>query len=73
MKNGLANIFIATMLLVFVSSAAAQEPQPEEDFQSWNDVQLTIPLSPKLDFQTQFTRLGKNDASNDGRFLAAGL
>ena len=59
MKNGLTNVFIVTMLLVFVSTAAAQEPQPEEDFQSWNDVQLTIPLSPKLDFQTQFTGIGK--------------
>ena len=72
MKNGRTILFIVTVLLVFVSSAAAQEPQPEEDFQSWNDVQLTIPLSPKLDFQTQFTgRLGKNVTRlNDGRFLA---
>jgi len=72
MKNGLAALFIVTMLLVFVSSSTAQEPQPEEDFQSWNDLQLTIPLSPKLDFQTQFTgRLGKNVTRlNEGRFLA---
>ena len=72
MKNGVANLFIVTMLLVFASTAAAQDLQPEDDFQSWNDVQLTIPLSPKLDFQTQFTgRLGKNVTRlNDGRFLA---
>ena len=59
---------------VFAFAVAAQDPQPEEDFQSWNDVQLTIPLSPKLDFQTQFTaRIGKNVTRlNDGR-LAVGV
>jgi len=48
----------------------AQDPQPEDDFQSWNDLQLTIPLTKKLDFQTTVTmRLGKNVTRlNDGRF-----
>jgi Protein of unknown function (DUF2490) len=57
------------MMFTAAVIAAAQEPQPEEDFQSWNDLQLTIPLSPKLDFQTAFTaRLGKNVTRlNDGR------
>ena len=75
MENGPGNLlsmFVMSVVLVFAVNA--QEPQPEEDFQSWNDVQITVPLSEKLDFQTQFTaRLGKNVTRlNDGRF-AAGL
>jgi Protein of unknown function (DUF2490) len=70
MKSGPGRLFLLVCPLVLAFAAAGQEPQPEEDFQSWNDVQLTIPLSPKLDFQTQFTaRLGKNVTRlNDGRF-----
>ena len=62
------------MTAVFAFTVAAQDPQPQDDLQSWNDVQITIPLAEKLDFQTQFTaRLGKNVTRfNDGRF-AAGL
>ena len=67
-------LVIVSMVFTVAVIAVAQDPQPEEDFQSWNDVQLTVPLSPKFDFQTQFTvRLGKNVTRlNDGRF-AAGL
>src|SRR5262245_1508046 len=69
MKDGLRRLLIFVIPAMFAVAVAAQEPQPEEDFQSWNDVQLTVPLSPKIDFQTQFTaRLGKNVTRlNDGR------
>ena len=72
MKTGLRSLWFTAFLFLFAIAVVGQEPQPEEDFQSWNDVQLTIPLSPKVDFQTQFTaRLGKNVTRlNDGRFLA---
>jgi len=70
MENGLANVSILAIPLLLALTVGAQDLQPEEDFQSWNDLQLTIPLSPKVDFQTQFTvRLGKNVTRlNDGRF-----
>jgi hypothetical protein len=72
MKTGLDMLLIFAITPLLPFWAAAQDRQPEGDFQSWNDVQLTIPLSPKVDFQTQFTaRLGKNATRlNDGRFLA---
>jgi hypothetical protein len=72
MKPWIRNLLIVASLLIFALAVSGQDPQPEDDFQSWNDVQLTVPLSPKLDFQTQFTaRLGKNVTRlNDGRFLA---
>jgi hypothetical protein len=42
----------------------------DEDFQSWNDLQLTVPMSKHVDFVTKITmRFGKNVTRlNDGRF-----
>jgi hypothetical protein len=70
MKNGLGRWLVFVIPAVFAVAAAAQDLQPEDDFQSWNDVQITVPLTPKLDFQTQLTgRFGKNVTRlNDGRF-----
>lgn len=53
----------------FVSRAHCQEPQPESDFQSWNDIQLTVPINKDLDLYGALTaRLGKNVTRlNDGR------
>lgn len=66
---------ILVMLIIFLGglvSAKAQTPPlvEQDDFQSWNDVQLTVPMSEKVDFVTQVTgRLGKNVTQfNDGRF-----
>jgi Protein of unknown function (DUF2490) len=42
-------IFITGVLLLQVS-ADAQTPVPENDIQSWNDIQVTIPLTKKTDF-----------------------
>ena len=57
--------FSALALLIFgvlcVSRAAAQSRVPENDTQSWNDVQLTIPMNRKVDFVVLGSlRLGDN-------------
>ena len=58
-------------ILFIAGAAAAQEPQPESDLQSWNDISLTVPVSKKVDFNLTFTaRFGKNITRiNDGRVL----
>jgi hypothetical protein len=46
---------------VFVWAASAGAQVPEKDTQSWNDVQLTIPMTKKVDFVMQGTlRIGDN-------------
>jgi hypothetical protein len=61
-----------TIILSAVFTANAQTPPlvAQDDFQYWNDVQLTVPISKKVDFVTQLTmRFGKNISRlNDGRF-----
>jgi hypothetical protein len=63
----------ANLLLILGSLAifaAGQIVQDDEDFQSWNDVQLTVPMSKLVDFQTRVTtRFGKNVTRlNDSRW-----
>lgn len=56
-------LLISTILLCVIgySSAEAQTPVPKADTQSWNDVQLTVPLNKKVDFLIQGTvRIGGN-------------
>ena len=48
-------------VLVCAAHATAQSPVPETDNQSWNDLQITVPMTKKVDFTTQVTlRLGDN-------------
>lgn len=68
-------IKIITMLMIclgFSAFAKSQTPPlvEQDDVQSWNDVQLTVPMSKKVDFVTQITmRFGKNISRlNDARF-----
>lgn len=58
------------VLILFAASANAQTITDDEDFQSWNDIQLTVPMTEKFDFYTAVTmRFGKNVTRlNDGRF-----
>jgi hypothetical protein len=58
------------VLLLFAASASAQVITETEDFQSWNEVQLTVPMTKEFDFYTAVTmRFGKNVSRlNDGRF-----
>ena len=59
-------LFGALMVLLCSQMAVAQD---DDDIQSWNDVQITVPLSKKVDFFTKLTlRFGKNVSRlNDGR------
>lgn len=62
------------LMMVFICCGAliadAQLITDDEDVQSWNDVQLTVPVSKKFDFYTAVTmRFGKNVTRlNDGRY-----
>jgi hypothetical protein len=54
-------MFLSAILLCAGGRVWAQTPVPKSDTQSWNDVQLTIPLSKKVDFLIQGTlRIGGN-------------
>lgn len=54
-------LFLTAILLCADGRAGAQRPVPKSDTQSWNDLQLTIPVSKKVDFLIQGTlRLGGN-------------
>ena len=64
-------IFPALAIIVFcVVFAKAQLITDDEDFQSWNDVQLIVPMNKSFDFYTMLTmRFGKNvTRPNDNRF-----
>jgi Protein of unknown function (DUF2490) len=60
------------ILLWSLTEAKSQVPAlvAQDDIQSWNDIQLTIPVSKKVDFVTQLTgRFGKNISRlNDARY-----
>jgi hypothetical protein len=48
-------------LLVCAAQVSAQSRVPKSDNQSWNDLQIIIPMARKVDFTTQITlRLGDN-------------
>jgi len=52
---------IAALLLGAITISYSQTPVPKSDTQSWNDVQLTIPLGKQVDFLIQGTlRIGGN-------------
>jgi len=56
MKSG-----VLFLILTCAASAAAQSPVSETDTQSWNDFQLTIPMTKRIDFVPQLTlRFGDN-------------
>ena len=58
MKSSAASL---TILFVCLGQAAAQSRVPESDNQSWNDVQITVPVTKQVDFTMQATlRLGDN-------------
>lgn len=67
MKKILLTLIVFGALTAFVN---AQVITDDEDIQSWNDVQMTVPLNKSFDFYTAVTmRFGKNVSRlNDGRF-----
>jgi hypothetical protein len=63
-------VLIAVLNLICLVFVKAQTLQKQDDTQSWNDVQLTVPMSKYVDFWTSVTmRFGKNITRlNDGRY-----
>jgi hypothetical protein len=61
-NTAMKKIFFALAFICFgVLFANAQPITDDEDIQSWNDVQLTVPMSKQFDFYTALTlRYGKN-------------
>src|SRR4051812_559163 len=58
-------MLLAPLMLFNVDFASAQtgtrRPAPKGDTQEWNDVQITVPLNKKVDFQLLGTlRIGRN-------------
>lgn len=54
-------ILIIALFLAFSIAAVAQSAPDRSDTQSWNDLQLTVPLSKKVDFVTKLSlRFGSN-------------
>lgn len=64
------NFFVLALICFGILFADAQTITDDEDIQSWNDVQLTIPINKEFDFYTSLTlRFGKNITRlNDGRY-----
>ena len=61
MKQPIFGLLALTAILICAGRSSSQTPVPKSDTQSWNDVQLAIPLSKKVDFVIQGTlRIGGN-------------
>jgi hypothetical protein len=59
----LNKVWISSTLFLFLASVSvwAQTPVPKADTQSWNDVQLTVPINKQFDLLVQGTiRIGGN-------------
>lgn len=63
-------VFALFFTIIFTLSAVAQKTNDDDDFQSWNDLQLTVAMAKKVDLFTQLTgRFGNNISQfSDGRF-----
>lgn len=63
-------LFALAAVAVCAAFANAQLITDDEDVQSWNDLQLTVPMTKTVDFFTSVTmRFGKRVSQlNDGRF-----
>ncbi|MGI8638976.1 MAG: DUF2490 domain-containing protein [Pyrinomonadaceae bacterium] len=68
------NIFLLILYLaLLISSANAQTNQDNDDYQSWNDVQITVPMTEKFDFFLQGTfRFGNDISRLNDRRIAVG-
>ena len=54
-------LLVPAIIALCFSLALGQSRVPKSDNQSWNDVQITIPMTKQVDFLTQVTlRLGDN-------------
>src|SRR6266705_2652846 len=70
-------VALAALWLCIVSEnvfAQAANQIPKSDFQSWNDVQITVPMTKKVDFTVQGTlRLGDNVSKAADQRLGIGF
>ena len=67
-------LLLALIFISFGVCAAKAQIVPDEDVQSWNDLQLTVPISKEFDFYAAITgRLGKNITRLNDRRYAAGI
>lgn len=68
------NIFLLLLYLAIAASFAnAQTNQDNDDNQSWNDVQITVPITEKFDFFLLGTwRFGKDVSRLNDRRIAVG-
>lgn len=64
-------VMINVSLALCVFSQTVADLPDDEDFQSWNDVTLTVPMSKRLDYFNRVTlRIGDNVSNlRDGRFM----
>lgn len=61
MKTFKSVLLLITVLLIGAAVARAQSRVPENDFQGWNDVQVTVPINKQAEFVLLGTiRLGGN-------------
>ena len=71
------NLFLLLACMVLCAAfAPAQTGRlvEQDDAQSWNDIQLTVPMSKRFDFFTQATfRFGKDISRLNDRRIAVGL
>lgn len=71
MKFYKSKVLVIVLMLYSAGFIKAQTNVSDSDAQSWNDVQLIVPMTGKIDFLTQITnRFGDNFARFiDGRYL----
>ena len=54
-------LFITVFFILFAQTVSAQTSAPDEDTQSWNEVQIAVPVNKKLDFNLSGQmRFGRN-------------
>jgi len=72
MKIGI--LTLAVLTLSGAMAVAQTSRVPKSDNQSWNDIQLTVPMLKKLDLMTQLTlRLGDNATQTADQRLSVGF
>lgn len=67
-------LFTTAFFILFVQTVPAQTFVPDEDTQSWNEVQLAVPVNKKLDFNLSGQmRFGRNSRNFVDENLGAGI
>ncbi len=67
-------IFLTSALFVFCTAFADAQTADADDNQSWNDLQITVPINEQFDFTLTGTlRFGKNITCLNDRRIAVGF